>query len=70
MSGQLLDAKGAGELLGVPHTWVLAEARADRIPHVRLGPRYVRFDVEQLEQWWRRQIQGPVDDRRYDHIDN
>lgn len=38
----LLDAKEAGALLNVPASWVLAEARADRIPHVRLG-RYVRF---------------------------
>src|SRR5215208_2440014 len=33
----LLDANGAAALLTVPATWVLAEARADRIPHVRLG---------------------------------
>ncbi len=33
----LLDAKGAAVLLNVPASWVLAEARADRIPHVRLG---------------------------------
>jgi len=54
----LLDAAQAGELLGVPKSWVLAEARADRIPHVRLG-RYVRFDPEQLERWWRARAQGP-----------
>lgn len=48
----LLDAAGAADLLGVPKTWVLAEARADRIPHVRLG-RYVRFDPEELAEWWR-----------------
>lgn len=29
-------AKGAAALLNVPATWVLAEARAERIPHVRL----------------------------------
>src|SRR4051794_19223463 len=33
----LLDARGAGALLNVPPSWVLAEARANRIPHVRLG---------------------------------
>ena len=43
MSDRLLNAKEAGALLNVPHTWVLAEARSDRIPHVRLG-RYVRFN--------------------------
>ena len=30
VSGPLLDAKGAAELLNVPASWVLAEARADR----------------------------------------
>ncbi|OJU83504.1 MAG: hypothetical protein BGO11_13360 [Solirubrobacterales bacterium 70-9] len=46
----LLDAEGAAELLAVPKTWILAEARAGRIPHRRLG-RYVRFDTEELLEW-------------------
>jgi excisionase family DNA binding protein len=54
----LLDAKGAAALLNVPATWVLAEARADRIPHVRLG-RYVRFDAGELQAWWRTRRRGP-----------
>lgn len=54
----LLNAEQAGELLNVPKSWVLAEARHDRIPHVRLG-RYVRFDADQLETWWQTRAQGP-----------
>jgi excisionase family DNA binding protein len=50
MTGPLLDAAGAAELLSVPATWLLSEARADRIPHVRLG-RYVRFDADELTEW-------------------
>ena len=41
----LIDAEAAGRLLGVPPTWVLEQARHDRIPHIRLG-RYVRFEAE------------------------
>ena len=37
----LLDAQQAAALLNVPATWIAAEARARRIPHIRLG-RYVR----------------------------
>ena len=48
----LLDAKGAAALLNVPATWVLAEARADRIPYVRLG-RYVRFREDAIDAWER-----------------
>jgi excisionase family DNA binding protein len=55
----LIDARAAGELLDVPYTWVLEEARHDRIPHVRLG-RYVRFDPDELERWWRDRLRGPV----------
>ena len=55
---KLLDAKGAAELLAVPKSWVLAQARDDRIPHVRLG-RYVRFDPDELEAWARARIRGP-----------
>jgi excisionase family DNA binding protein len=53
----LLDADQAGALLNVPATWVLAEARARRIPHVRLG-RYVRFRSRELLEW--------LDDRQPD----
>jgi hypothetical protein len=42
----------------VPHTWLLAEARADRIPHVKLG-KYVRFDADELEVWLRARARGP-----------
>ena len=41
-----------------PRVWILAEARADRIPHVRLG-RYVRFDADELAEWCRSQHRGP-----------
>ncbi len=46
----LIDAKVAGRLLGVPHTWLLAQARAGRIPHHRLG-HYVRFSADDLKLW-------------------
>jgi excisionase family DNA binding protein len=59
MSRALIDAQAAGELLGVPPTWVLEEARHDRIPHIRLG-RYVRFDAEQLLAWSRNRTRGPT----------
>jgi excisionase family DNA binding protein len=54
----LLDATGAARLLNVPMSWVLAEARADRIPHVRLG-RYVRFYASELQEWWLSRRRGP-----------
>lgn len=54
----LLDAKGAGALLNVPASWIAEQARQGRIPHVRLG-RYVRFDSDELEAWWRGRAQGP-----------
>jgi excisionase family DNA binding protein len=59
VSAPLLDATGAAELLGVPRTWVLAQARADRIPHIRLG-RYVRFDADELLAWARARQRGPI----------
>jgi excisionase family DNA binding protein len=58
----LLNAEQAAELLNVPASWVLAEARADRIPHVRLG-RYVRFDADELRAWWETRRRGPWRDR-------
>lgn len=55
---EMLDAKGAGDLLNLPPSWVLAEARAGRIPHVKFG-RYVRFEPDELRAWWREKRQGP-----------
>lgn len=55
---ELLDAEGAAQLLGVPASWVLSQARANRIPHIRLG-RYVRFERDQIAAWWQTRRQGP-----------
>lgn len=46
----LIDAKAASKLLGVPYTWLLAQARAGNVPHHRLG-HYVRFDPDDLRTW-------------------
>lgn len=53
----LIDAKQASQLLGVPYTWLLAQARANKIPHHKLG-HYVRFDPEDLKDWLRERRQG------------
>lgn len=47
-----MTAVEAGDLLSVPPTWLLAQARQGRVPHVRLG-RYVRFDRDELLKWVR-----------------
>jgi excisionase family DNA binding protein len=59
---QLIDAKVAGRLLGVPDTWVSAQARANRIPHYRLG-HYVRFDPDDLAGWLTERKTTPCKDR-------
>lgn len=46
----LIDAKAASTLLGVPYTWLLAQARDGKIPHHRLG-HYVRFNPNDLQAW-------------------
>ncbi len=56
---RLVDATAAAELLGVPASWVLAQARAQRLPHVRLG-RYVRFEPDELRAWWAGRRRGPA----------
>jgi excisionase family DNA binding protein len=46
----LLTAQDVAERLNVSPEWVWAQARAGRIPHIRLG-RYRRFREEALEAW-------------------
>jgi excisionase family DNA binding protein len=45
---RLLTAEEVAERLGMRTDWVWAQARAGRIPHVRLG-RYRRFRESALE---------------------
>jgi excisionase family DNA binding protein len=59
----LIDAKAASQLLGVPYTWLLAQARANKIPHQRLG-HYVRFDPDDLQNWLRETRSEPSAGRR------
>jgi excisionase family DNA binding protein len=59
----LIDAKAASRLLGVPYTWLLAQARAGKIPHHRLG-HYVRFDPEDLQAWLREERLGAGESER------
>lgn len=58
-----VDAAAAAALFDIPKSWLLAEARADRVPHVRLG-RYVRFDPAKLREWASQGQRGPRAGRR------
>ena len=49
---RLLTVEEVAERLGVRKQWVWAQARAGRIPCVRLG-RYRRFREEALDAWIR-----------------
>lgn len=64
---RLLTADEVAERLGVTRDWVWAQARAGRIPHVRLG-RYRRFREEALEAWLdgleRRSVSARVRERQ------
>ena len=50
MTGRLLTAEEVAELTGMTKEWIWAQARADRIPHLRLG-RYCRFREEAIDAW-------------------
>jgi excisionase family DNA binding protein len=56
----LLTAQQAAEQLNAPESWVRAEARAGRLPHIRLGARYVRFEATELAAWVASRRQGPT----------
>jgi excisionase family DNA binding protein len=50
MTDRLLDAKEVAARLNVPESWVRAETRAGRMPHVELG-RYRRYEWKAIEEW-------------------
>jgi predicted DNA-binding transcriptional regulator AlpA len=55
---RLLNPDEASEKTGMTRRWLLDAARRDAVPHVRLG-RFVMFDDEVLENWWRKKSRGP-----------
>ena len=57
VSERLLDAAEVAELLHIPTSWVRAETRAGRLPHVELG-RYRRYDREVVLAWVAGQRRG------------
>ncbi len=57
MSDRLLTAGEVAERLSVPESWVRAESRADRLPHVQLG-RYRRYDWPTVVDWLEGQRAG------------
>ena len=50
MTGRLLTATDVAEKLAVPKSWVYAETRAGRLPHVPLG-RYRRYQEGAIDEW-------------------
>ena len=54
----LLDSEQAAALLNVPTSWLEAEARANRVPSVKLG-HYRRFKRDELLAWVDDRVVGP-----------
>ena len=54
---RLLEAHEVADLLSVPKSWVRAETRAGRIPHLELG-RYKRYEREAVLAWLEGQRAG------------
>jgi excisionase family DNA binding protein len=57
---KLLTAEEVAERLDVGVKWVWSQARAGRIPHVRLG-RYKRFRSEAIDAWLAQLEEGGTD---------
>ena len=65
MSERLLRAEDAADKLALTPRRLLADARAGRIPHVRIG-RSVRFREESIDRWVRDLSAAPAHRRTDD----
>jgi len=59
MSKDMLDYDEASAVLGLPKGTLYAMVSHRRIPHIRMGPRLVRFRREDLDKWLRTQTVLP-----------
>ena len=57
MDLQLLDSKQLAKLLNISKGWIDRKARANEIPHIRLGKAY-RFQPSEVLKWLEAQKQG------------
>jgi excisionase family DNA binding protein len=57
VSERLLTASEVAERLSVPESWVRAETRAGRMPHIALG-RYRRYQWDAVVCWLEGQREG------------
>ena len=59
-TGFLVDYRGLAEALGMTERWARAQtskralSRPDPIPHYKVGPRLVRFNIAQVLEWLNR----------------
>jgi excisionase family DNA binding protein len=58
-TNRLMTAQQVAELLEVDPSWIYAETRAGRFPHVRVG-RYRRFKLSAVERWIEDHERGPA----------
>ena len=55
-----LDYSQAAALLGIKVGTLYALVHHKRIPHIRLGKRFVRFDKDRLRAWMREHYVEPL----------
>ena len=60
MDSDLLTYPEAAELLKLKLGSLYALVAQSRIPHVRFGPRFVRFSHKALTEWVRRHVVTPT----------
>jgi excisionase family DNA binding protein len=59
----LLTAAEVAALLRVPTSWIYAQTRTGRIPHLRIG-RYCRYRQDAIEDWVTSLERGPTPRRK------
>ena len=48
-----IDYATAADLLGIGVGTLRSMVHRKQVPHIRMGPKLVRFDVHELEEWLR-----------------
>ena len=50
----LMSYQDAAEFIGMSKSWLEKRVSRKEVPHLKIGSKSVRFEVDRLAKWWKK----------------